>query len=173
MASLIHRGDGRAAGAQGYALVVLLVLLAVLAWGASVTGPLWSEAARRDKEDELLKVGAMYAAAIEQYYRASPGSTKAYPDRLEDLLLDHRFVGTKRYMRRLYADPLTGKLDWGELRNGQNQLVGVFSRSQDVPVRQGAVAMGLGGLGSMRLQPARVYSDWKFSYGVGQHEKQP
>lgn len=143
---------------RGYTLVGVLVLLALCMLGLSIAGPMWSQQVRRDREQDLLRVGVLYAQAIAAYYGASPGSAHQYPERLEQLAsLDSRLVGMRRYLRQLYPDPVSRGEPWGLVLNEQGRIVGVYSRSQDPPLREGPVD-----LGTVQLPAAQHYSDWKF-----------
>lgn len=158
-----------AAGKQrGYTLIAVLVVLAIMMLGLSTAGPLWSQQSKRDREKELLKIGMLYAQAIERYRQDSPGSDKRYPRSLVELLADNRFVGTKRYLRRLYPDPIANNpaQAWGLLRNGDGQITGVFSQSTDVPIAQSPLTLADAQFGEIVLPPAKQYSDWKFSFAT-------
>ena len=71
---------------QGFTYVWMLALLALMGIALSVLGPLWSDAVRREREQDLLRVGQLYARALRAYYEASPGSEKRFPETLEALL---------------------------------------------------------------------------------------
>lgn len=146
-------------GAQrGFTFVAVLLLLALCMLGLAVAGPLWSQRAQREKERELLRVGALYARALASYRDASPGSLKEYPDRLEALLLDTRYIGTRRHLRALYPDPMNPGQPWGLVLDAEHRIVGVYSQSANAPVAQGPLD-----LGDISLKPAQRYSDWKFT----------
>ena len=147
----MQRGDG------GFVYVWVLALVAVLALGLAAIGPLWSQEAKRDREDDLLRVGKLYAEAIAGYYRVSPGSVKHYPPSLEALLLDTRFVGTVRHLRTLYADPVSVDTPWGLLRAPDGGIRGVYSQSAAVPLRTVPVDLGIA-----VLAPAARYAEWQF-----------
>ena len=147
----------RAGRSRGFTYVWMLAAIAVLSAGLAVIGPSWADQARRERERDLLRIGAMYATAIAGYRAASPGSLKQYPATLEDLLADPRMVGTVRYMRRLYADPLDPSRPWGVVRDPAGRVQGVYSQSEAEPFRIEALD-----LGSTSLPAARRYSDWKF-----------
>ncbi len=149
---------GRRLGEAGYTLVTVLVLLAVCMLGLAVAGPLWSDATRREREQDLLRIGALYAQAIAEYRDASPGGLKQFPSRLEDLLIDTRFVGVARHMRTLYADPVNPGQPWGVVRDLDDRIIGVYSRSDNAPLAAGRPLQ----LRSLTLPPATRYSDWKF-----------
>lgn len=144
-------------GERGYALVVVLVLLAVCMLGISTAGPLWSQQVRREREQELLRIGSIYALAITSYYQSSPGNVRVAPQRLEDLLSDARFIGVRRHMRQLYPDPMNPGQPWGLVFDAQHHIVGVYSRSEQAPLAQGPQNAN-----GVQLAPAQHYSDWKF-----------
>ena len=143
---------------SGFTLIALLAAMFVAALGLSVAGPRWYEQHRRASERELMRVGVLYARALADFRQNSPGSLKTYPKTLEELVLDTRFLGVHRHLRRLYPDPLNPARPWGLVRDIDGYIVGVYSQSEDEPVAAGAVD-----LGDVVLAPARRYSDWKFS----------
>ncbi|WP_127995668.1 type II secretion system protein [Piscinibacter defluvii] len=153
----MRRGEQRGRAQRGYTFVAVLLLLALVSLGLSMAGPLWSQQAQRDRERELLRIGTLYAQAIERYRDLSPGSLRQYPPSLDVLLLDTRFVGTQRHLRKAYGDPVNPGAGWGLLRDQQGGIVGVHSLSQAAPLAQGAVV-----LDDRVLPPAMRYSDWKF-----------
>ncbi|WP_263569938.1 hypothetical protein [Roseateles oligotrophus] len=67
---------------------------------------------QREREAELRFRGEAIAKAIAAYMGASPAGTNSLPQRLEDLLEDRRSGTVQRHLRRLYADPFTGRTDW-------------------------------------------------------------
>jgi type II secretory pathway pseudopilin PulG len=140
----------------GFAYVAVLALLALMGIGLAAVGPLWAEESRREQEDELLRVGQLYAEAIARYHGVSPGSAKRYPETLEQLLMDTRFVGTVRHLRSLYADPVSGR-PWGLVRDADGGIRGVFSRSEAPPLRTVPIVVG-----AVTLAPASRYSQWQF-----------
>jgi type II secretory pathway pseudopilin PulG len=146
---------GRAAG---FTYVAMLFALAIFSIGLAALGTTWGQRAQRDKEEELLMIGAAYARAIGQYYQHSPGSQKRFPAALGELLQDSRFVGTERYLRKLYADPVTGSAGWGLLRATDGGISGVYSLSDKPTLRRRATT-----LADTAVKGER-YADWKFIY---------
>jgi type II secretory pathway pseudopilin PulG len=142
---------------RGFSYVAVLAMVALMGLGLAAVGPLWAEEARREREDELLRIGRLYAEAIARYQKASPGSAKRYPPTLEVLLMDTRFVGTVRHLRTLYPDPLQPSRPWGLVRDADGGIRGVFSQSDAPPLRTVPVV-----LGAVTLAPAARYSDWQF-----------
>jgi type II secretory pathway pseudopilin PulG len=142
---------------RGFTFVWALMAIAIFALGLAVIGPRWSDDAKRDKERELLKIGAMYARAIAAYRTASPGSVKNYPPKLESLLSDERMVSMTRYLRKLYADPLDSARPWGVVLGDDGTVRGIYSQVQATPLNTEAIDLGV-----LALPPAQRYSDWKF-----------
>jgi type II secretory pathway pseudopilin PulG len=138
-------------------LVAVLLLLALVSLGLAQAGPMWSDQVRREREQELLRVGTLYAQALASYRALSPGSLKQYPDKLEALALDARFVGTVRHLRKLYPDPVNPGMPWGTVKDPSGRIVGVYSQSEAQPLADRPMRWG-GGL----MPAARSYTDWKF-----------
>ena len=116
-------------GQKGFTYLAILFVVAVTGLGFAGLGEAWSRTRQREKEAELLWIGNQFRQAIGFYYERSPGATKRYPDKLEDLLEDKRFVTTQRYLRHIYADPITGKPDWDFVSAPGGGIMGVKSRS--------------------------------------------
>lgn len=91
-------GKTAAAGRErGYAMVALLVLMAVMAVAMTAALPAWSTLSRREREAELVFRGEQYARAIMLFQRKYAG---AFPPNI-DVLVNERFL------RRKYKDPIT------------------------------------------------------------------
>lgn len=145
---------------RGFTFLGLLILIVIMGVGLAATGALFSHEAQRDKERELLFVGDQFRAAIESYYRHTPGISSAYPRTLEDLLEDKRFPMPVRHLRRLYADPMTGKPDWALVEvPGGGGIMGVHSVSQDAPVKTGNFD-----LRDQAFEGKQHYAEWQFVY---------
>ncbi|WP_326534471.1 type II secretion system protein [Pseudorhodoferax sp.] len=142
---------------RGFTLPALLLMVMLVSLAAATTGPLWSHTERRDRERELIKIGSLYADALTAYRQASPGTTRQFPERLEELLLDPRFVGYRRHLRRLYPDPLQPSAPWGLVRDEQGRIAGVHSLSEQAPIAHAPALPS-----RQKLQPAGRYRDWKF-----------
>jgi type II secretory pathway pseudopilin PulG len=142
---------------RGYALVLMLALVAVFAAASAAAVTRWVDDHRREQEQELLRVGDEIAGAIAAYRRASGGSTVKHPPTLEDLLEDRRAFGTVRYLRRLQGDPTLRGARWGLLYADDGGIRGVYSRSDARPWRQSAVR-----LRHVDLPVVSRYSDWHF-----------
>lgn len=141
----------------GFTYLTLLVVVALLGLALARLGPLWADAEQRDREQELLRIGALYAQALDSYRHAAPGSRGGYPPSLEELLLDTRFVGTRRHLRRLYADPMKPTRPWGLVRDADGGIVGVYSQDERRPLLRLPQAHGI-----VDLPVADHYAHWVF-----------
>ncbi|MBE9537157.1 MAG: type II secretion system protein [Proteobacteria bacterium] len=117
----------------------IIVLLAVVLTGISlmVAGKYWSFIDKKDKEAELLFRGEQYLRAIDSYFKGAHGGANLYPQKLDDLLKDPRSLSPKRYLRRLYKDPMTGEADWLPIvEKKSGRIKGLKSRSEATPVKE-------------------------------------
>jgi type II secretory pathway pseudopilin PulG len=136
--------------ASGFTYMTALFIVAILGGGLALTGEVWHTSAVREKEAELLHIGAQYQRAIMLYYEGSPNRQPRYPRQLEDLVKDERYPSTRRYLRKIYPDPITGTTEWGIMKGPDGGIMGVFSKSTATPFKVRG--------------PAATYSDWKFAY---------
>ena len=151
---------------NGFTFIALLFVLLLFGLGSVTFARYWSEIQRRDRETEWLRVGSLYAAAIADYYLASPGSVKQYPRRLEELTEDNRFVGLRRHLRRVYGDPLLSGAGWEVLREPQGGIFGVRSISNHPPLRQ----VNFGPWVQLRGAPQK-YADIEFVFVPEREER--
>lgn len=143
---------------RGFSYLVVLIMVALLAVGLDAVFGLWSTDARREKEAQLLVIGTQYQNAINAYYANTPGTARSYPSKLDDLLEDNRLATTtRRYLRQLYADPITGRANWVEVRLTDGQIVGVHSASDATPLKQANFASS-----QSAFEGKTSYSDWVF-----------
>ncbi len=146
-------GGARAARARGFTYIGLLLLVAIMGVSLSVAAELWHTAQQRDKEEELLFVGGQIRHAIAMY-AANVGS---YPHSLKDMEKDPTFPGVRRYLRRVYPDPVSGKPEWGLVMPDGNAITGVYSLSEEEPIKKA----GFDRL-DREFEGKTKYSDWKF-----------
>lgn len=123
-------------GARGFTFLGILMLLAVVTL-VGAAGLQWGAVShRRAAEQALLDTGAAFGAALRSYARVTPRGQSDAPMTLQDLLKDPRFPTTVRHLRRVFVDPMTGKDDWGLVRNEQgNGIVGVYSLAKGQPIK--------------------------------------
>jgi type II secretory pathway pseudopilin PulG len=152
---------GRAASgrrARGFTYIGLLLAIAMLGAGLAAAGVFWSTGAQREREAELLFAGAQYRAAIESYASRSRALrlAQAHPPRLEDLVADDRGPVPARHLRRLYPDPITGRADWGLVRDARGGIVAVHSLSPARPLKVAGFPP------QVAVVDAKRYAGWRF-----------
>jgi type II secretory pathway pseudopilin PulG len=91
-------------GERGYALLVVFLMAAMIAMYLYMQLPRVAFESERDKEQSLIDAGEQYKRAIQLYVAA----VKKYPQKIEDL----ENTNNKRYLRKRYIDPMTGKDEW-------------------------------------------------------------
>lgn len=133
-----------------------MFIVALLAATASMASVLWSTVQQRANERELVFVGRQFEAAIERYRQRSKAPEARYPRRLEDLLRDDRALQAERHLRRLYIDPMTGRAEWGLIRDADGGIVGVHSLSARKPMPDTLLAA------SIKATGAETYREWRF-----------
>ncbi len=122
---------------RGFTYLLAMFAVAVAGLLLAVTGEVWSQSRQREKEQELLYLGGRFREAIGLYYQRTPGAVKRYPDKLEDLLEDKRYLSLQRYLRKVYADPITGAAQWGTVAAPGGGINGVYSLSDRHPIKSG------------------------------------
>jgi type II secretory pathway pseudopilin PulG len=143
---------------RGFTYLGVLLIVALMGFGLAAFGELYSHAAQREKERELLFIGEEFRNAIASYYRKSPG-TSVYPKKLEDLVEDKRFPMPQHHLRRIYADPMTGKAEWGLVEAPGGGFLGVHSLSEETPIKSGDF-----GVKNASFEDAENYTKWTFAY---------
>ncbi len=146
---------GAAAREAGFTLIGLMFAIAIIGITLATVGVVWSTQIRREKEVELLFAGDQIRTAIGRYL-ASGGQ---YPLALSDLLEDKRFPQARRYLRRLYNDPMTGAADWQLIQAPGGGISGVVSSSQDKPIKVAEFSQA-----DADFAKAECYCAWRFIY---------
>lgn len=142
----------------GFSYVGVLILLALLSLTATATLGLGAVSERRAAEEELLRIGAEFEAALQSY--ASAGGRR-FPTSLEELVNDQRFARPRRHLRQIYVDPLTGQATWGVVELPGHGVVGVYSLADGVPIRRAGFAAPF-----ERFADAASYREWVFGAAV-------
>ena len=147
---------------EGFTYIGILLAIALVGTQLAVAGLVWSFAQDRQKERELLFVGDQFRTAIGRYYLNPQGPQKEFPRRLEDLVRDPRYPGVVRHLRKIYADPITGKVRWGLIKTPDGSILGVYSPSEKAPIK-------IANFSPMynSFEEKSRYVDWKFVYTVG------
>lgn len=90
-----HRGE------QGYVLLTLLLIVALMAMALMITAPTLKFTMQRDREEEMIHRGVQYSNAIRRYYK----KFGRYPTKIEDL----ESANNLRFLRKRYKDPMNCK----------------------------------------------------------------
>ena len=118
---------------QGYALVWVVFMLALMMLALTAAAPRIAKSIQRDREVETMRRGKQYSRAVKLYYK----KFGRYPPNVDALVKTNEI----RFLRKKYLDPMTGKDDWKPIPLGQNktQSLGFFGQ----PIA-GSSAGGLG-----------------------------
>lgn len=159
---------------NGFAYVMLLVAVAILSLFAAGSLQLGSQLSRQDAEQALLDVGGEFQRALYSYsgttatsgaggVNALANSAKG-PRTIEELLRDGRTASTKRHLRQLYADPMTGSTQWGLVKDPAGFILGVYSKSSERPIKQTNFDQT-----QAHFEEAESYSKWIFGLPSAQY----
>ena len=94
---------------QGYILLTLLLVVALLTIFAAAIVPSLTQQIKRDREEELIHRGVQYSRAVRAYYK----KFNRYPTRIEDL----ESTNTIRFLRKRYKDPMNRDPKTGQERD--------------------------------------------------------
>jgi len=84
--------NGRGRFQRGFTYLVAMFAVAIAGLLLAVTSEVSSHSRQREREKELLYIGDQFREAIALYYQRTPGAVKRYPEKLEDLLEDKRYL---------------------------------------------------------------------------------
>ena len=154
-------GVGAPAFERGFTYLALLFTVAIMGVLLTAGSQVWQQVAQREKERELLFVGNQFRRAIGLFYQQDtpPGAVKIYPLRLEDLLLDPRYPAKRRYLRKIYRDPMTGEAEWGLVPASGGGFMGVVSLAQEAPLKKSNFS-----LADQAFEGSSSYAEWRFVY---------
>jgi type II secretory pathway pseudopilin PulG len=144
---------------RGFTYLGLLILIAVIGVTSAASLQVGALLQRRAAEEELLEIGAEFRSALLSYAKATPPGQRRTPASLQDLLKDPRYPVPRRHLRKLYADPLTGREEWGivEVTNGAG-ILGIHSLSEAHPIKIGGFAAPF-----QTFAGKTSYRDWIFT----------
>lgn len=142
--------------AYGFTYIGLLIAVTLLGLALSAVGTVWRTTAQREREKELLFIGHEFQAAIAAYYNAGG---RQFPQELNDLLEDKRWPEPRHFLRRLYADPMTGQADWTLIRVDSLGITGIASSSAAAPIKKANFREE-----DEDFKDAVSYQDWKFVF---------
>jgi len=139
-----------------YFWALLMVLFITLGLGKLLENVAMTD--KRNRETELLYTGNLYRDAIRQYSKSTPVGAKPYPEKLKDLLRDPRYPVIRRYLRRLYPDPVTGEA-FLPIPAPDGGVMGVHSVSLRKPVKVAGFQSD-----QATFAAAKSYQQWEFIY---------
>jgi hypothetical protein len=96
----------RGTNESGYALLLVFLMAAIAAIGLYMEVPRIAFETQRQKEQLLIERGEQYKRAIQLFLRAN--NNQRWPASIDEL---ESFNG-RRFLRRRYKDPMTGKEEW-------------------------------------------------------------
>jgi len=123
-------------GEEGFGLLAVVFLVALLTLSLAVAMPKVIKQIQRDRELETMQRGKQYARAVRMYYK----KFGAYPPNADALIKPTNNI---RFLRKKYADPTTGLPDWKPVRYGQNKA----------PTAMGFFGQPMGGIGGCVTNP--------------------
>jgi type II secretory pathway pseudopilin PulG len=126
---------------EGYILLTLLLVVALMGIFALAAYTTIEFEIRRDQETEMIHRGVQYTRAIRAYYK----KFQRYPTKLEDL--DH--TNNLRYLRKHYKDPLNKNKDFRLLHYGEQGVTMAGGIAGMIPgANPAGAATGLNGSGA-------------------------
>jgi type II secretory pathway pseudopilin PulG len=136
----------------GFTYLALLWWVAITGAALGALGDYWSTTLLREKEAELIFIGEQYQQALERY-----GATGRFPKRLEQLLGDESSKLPRRYLRKIFIDPMTGNERWGTVTLSDGQIIGVYSLSDKQPMKVAGFSER-----NSNFKNKKRYSEWQF-----------
>lgn len=112
----------------GYALLLVVFFAALMSIAAAAVAPSVLTQGLREREEEMIWRGEQYVRAIRVYYRKNG----RFPQSVEDLT--EKKVGTLRYLRQAYQDPMNREDgSWRFIYVGPGgQLIGSVTRTAGI-----------------------------------------
>lgn len=134
----VSRTDGEA----GYVLLAVIFLTVLMLISLAIAAPKIAIEIQRDRDIETIHRGEQYKRAIQEYYK----TFGAYPTTFDQL----KQTNNIRFLRKEYADPLTGKVDWKPVYYGQAHVrpLGFFGQPLSSVAGVGAASVVMGGMSS-------------------------
>jgi type II secretory pathway pseudopilin PulG len=149
--------SGGRARRRGFSYLFLLIAVAVIGIAAASALSLGADASRRDAEVDLLTLGAEFENALRGFRAIGVGRARSGPRDLNELLLDKRLADPRRHLRKIYADPLTGRQEWGVVRHPDGSIAGIFSLAPGSPIKRSGFEAHRAG-----FENAQRYGQWVF-----------
>jgi len=100
-------------GEQGFLLLLCIFMIAIILLTLSVAAPRVAREIRHEREVEATHRAQQYVRGIQLYYR----KFGHYPTSLDQM----ENTNNIRFLRKKYADPMTGKADWRLIHLGESK----------------------------------------------------
>jgi len=143
----------------GFTYVGMVFFVAILGLAGAATLKVDSLLRRAAAEQDLLEIGAEFSEALRSYAAATPRGSPTAPPTLQELLKDPRFPGTRRHLRKIFVDPVTGKDAWGIVYQGDKVgVLAVYSLSQAQPLKLANFDARF-----LNFENKEHLSEWKFT----------
>ena len=143
----------------GFTYVGLVFFVAILGLVGAATLKVDTLLRRAAAEQDLLEIGAEFSEALRSYAAATPRGYPTAPPTLQELLKDPRFPGTRRHLRKIFVDPITGKDEWGIVYQGDKiGVLAVYSLSQAQPLKVANFDARF-----LNFENKEHLSEWKFT----------
>jgi type II secretory pathway pseudopilin PulG len=154
--------------ARGFTYISVIILIAIIGLVAATTVRLGATLQRAAAERELLYIGEQFSDALKSYAAATPQGQPQQPPTMKELLKDPRFPGTRRHLRKIFVDPMTGKPEWGIVYMGDKLgVLGIYSLSTAEPIKVSNFPSRF-----QAFEGKRKISDWVFTFN-GQEPPPP
>jgi len=162
-----RRGSGHSE--QGYALMILLLTMALMAIFATAIIPTITFEIQHDREEEMIHRGVQYSRAIRKYYK----KFGRYPVKMEDL----ESTNNMRFLRKRYKDPTncaTGTcqdfklLHFGEVKLTFGGIGGTIPGATQVGAP--GASFGSSGMGTVSPSTLGTASGVTGDSGLGQNQ---
>ncbi|MDP9147347.1 MAG: hypothetical protein M3N22_06780, partial [Acidobacteriota bacterium] len=123
---------------QGYALMMVLFFTALMLIISMAAAPQILLQGKREKEEEMIWRGKQYIRGVKLYYR----KMGRFPTSVDDLTKPK--VGSLRFMRQAYKDPMNAKDgSWRIIYVGPSgQLIGSLKPAQTLQMPAGGGGLG-------------------------------
>ncbi|WP_341679271.1 type II secretion system protein [Niveibacterium sp. SC-1] len=160
----------------GFTFLGILLFVVLLGIASMATLTAADALAQRAAEEELLQIGEEFNQAFLSYFNRSPAGVRHFPLELDELVHDPRFPNTVRHLRKIYPDPLSGRIEWGLMKSPQGEIVGVYSLAEGRPIRQVDLLADPAVLppqSAPAVSPFQRYSQWVFGYYTALRQPTP
>jgi type II secretory pathway pseudopilin PulG len=149
---------------DGFTYMGLLVAIVIMGMLLTVASRVWAVSEQREREAQLLFVGGEIRTAIGRYFAVGG----QYPQSLQDLLDDKRSPVPRRYLRRIYYDPMTNTTDWNLVPAPAGGIMGVSSKSLLKPIKRTGFSSD-----DAALEANECYCTWQFVFQPRYYRRSP